>query len=169
MYSVVGNDGQVYGPADMKTLEQWVKEGRIVPTTNLIDPIDGRVYRAQDLMLVAPLFEAQARTTTASHIRQNPTFTQMPVQMSYASYPRQGITGQKSKLAAILLALFLGGLGIHRFYLGHTGSGIAMLLITVLSIFTCGLGAIVTGIWAIVDIILIATDALVDSTGQKLA
>lgn len=36
--------------------------------------------------------------------------------------------GTKSKLAAILLCFFLGGLGIHRFYLGYTGWGIAFLL-----------------------------------------
>jgi TM2 domain-containing membrane protein YozV len=34
----------------------------------------------------------------------------------------------KSKLAAALFALFLGGLGIHKFYLGQTGWGIAYLL-----------------------------------------
>jgi hypothetical protein len=36
--------------------------------------------------------------------------------------------GTKSKLAAILLCFFLGALGIHRFYLGYTGWGIAFLL-----------------------------------------
>ncbi|MBC6438632.1 MAG: TM2 domain-containing protein [Rhodobacteraceae bacterium] len=35
----------------------------------------------------------------------------------------------KSTLAAYLLAIFLGGLGVHRFYLGRTGSGIAMLIL----------------------------------------
>lgn len=35
----------------------------------------------------------------------------------------------KSKLAAALFALFLGGLGIHKFYLGQTGWGIAYLLL----------------------------------------
>lgn len=36
--------------------------------------------------------------------------------------------GEKSKIAAALLAFFLGGLGIHKFYLGKTGAGITMLL-----------------------------------------
>jgi TM2 domain-containing membrane protein YozV len=71
----------------------------------------------------------------------------------------------KSKVAAILLAFFLGALGIHRFYLGHTGTGVAMLLITVL---TCGYGGIITGIWALVDLILIATGGLGDVSGQPL-
>ncbi len=34
----------------------------------------------------------------------------------------------KDKIAAALLALFLGGLGIHKFYLGKAGAGITMLL-----------------------------------------
>ncbi|ABL00593.1 NINE protein [Pelobacter propionicus] len=34
----------------------------------------------------------------------------------------------KSKLAAILFALFLGGFGIHKFYLGRSGAGILYLL-----------------------------------------
>ena len=34
----------------------------------------------------------------------------------------------KSKIVAALLAFFLGGLGIHKFYLGRIGSGIVFLL-----------------------------------------
>ena len=36
----------------------------------------------------------------------------------------------KSKVAAGLLALFLGGLGIHKFYLGYVGAGIVHLILT---------------------------------------
>ena len=39
-----------------------------------------------------------------------------------------GSTGEKSKLTAGLLAIFLGGLGIHKFYLGYTGPGLVYLL-----------------------------------------
>lgn len=37
-------------------------------------------------------------------------------------------TTSKNKTAAALLALFLGGIGVHRFYLGRPGSGVAYLL-----------------------------------------
>ena len=40
-----------------------------------------------------------------------------------------GATSDKNKLAAGLLAIFLGGLGIHKFYLGFTGPGLVYLLI----------------------------------------
>lgn len=47
----------------------------------------------------------------------------------------------KSKVAAGLLAIFLGALGIHYFYLGKTGAGFITIL---LSIVTCGLWEIIT-------------------------
>ena len=59
---------------------------------------------------------------------------------------------KKSGAIAYLFCLFLGTLGAHRYYFGKTGSAIAMTLITVL---TLGFGAIVTGIWAFVDLFLI--------------
>ena len=40
----------------------------------------------------------------------------------------------KDKVVAILLCLFLGGFGVHNFYLGYTGRGIAQLLILIFSI-----------------------------------
>ena len=49
----------------------------------------------------------------------------------------------KSKLAAGLLGLFLGGYGVHNFYLGNTKRAVIQLLLT---IFTCGLA----GIWGFV-------------------
>ncbi|MDO7805880.1 TM2 domain-containing protein [Lactiplantibacillus pentosus] len=59
---------------------------------------------------------------------------------------------KKSALITYLLCLFIGTLGAHRYYVGKTGSAIAITLITVL---TLGFGAIVTGIWALVDLFLI--------------
>jgi uncharacterized OB-fold protein len=43
--------------------------------------------------------------------------------------PQQGAgVGTKSRVAAALLAFFLGGLGVHKFYLGRVGQGILYLL-----------------------------------------
>ena len=64
---------------------------------------------------------------------------------------------QKSKLAAGLLGIFLGSLGVHTFYLGYTGKAIAQLLISLL---TCGFGAVASGIWGLVEGILILTGSI---------
>jgi len=85
--------------------------------------------------------------------------TQAPVQQPIAMGP------PKSKVAAALLAFFLGCLGIHNFYLGYTGRGLAQLLITVL---TLGYGVIVTGIWAFIEFILILTGSIKDKFGRPL-
>ena len=58
---------------------------------------------------------------------QQPPYQQPPYQQPYYGQPYQPLPA-KSKLLAALLAFFLGGLGIHKFYLGRTGAGIAMLL-----------------------------------------
>jgi hypothetical protein len=57
--------------------------------------------------------------------------------------------GGKSQLTATLLCFFLGGLGIHRFYLGYTWQGIVQLLT---------LGGL--GIWSLIDFIRILTGSL---------
>jgi len=60
----------------------------------------------------------------------------------------------KSKTTAALLAFFLGGFGVHNFYLGFKGKAIAQLLITIL---TVGTFAWVSYLWAFVEFILILT------------
>ena len=64
-------------------------------------------------------------------------------------------TAHKTRLAYILLALFLGTLGIHNFYAGHTKHGVIKLVLLV----ACGLGLIVNPIWSIVEIITVKQDA----------
>lgn len=73
---------------------------------------------------------------------------------------------QKSKMAAGLLGIFLGSLGIHNFYLGYTGKALAQLLISLL---TCGFGAAITGIWGLIEGIMILTGSIaVDGKGVPL-
>ncbi len=62
------------------------------------------------------------------------------------------LVSSRNKIVAGLLAIFLGSLGIHNFYLGFKGKAIAQLLISVLSI---GLLAGISIIWSCVEGILI--------------
>ena len=71
--------------------------------------------------------------------------------------PAAGAPG-KSKITALLLCIFLGGLGVHRFYVGKIGTGIVWLL-------TGG----VFGIGWIIDIVMIAVGKFKDKQGNILA
>lgn len=64
---------------------------------------------------------------------------------------------EKSNTVALLLCLFLGALGIHRFYVGKIGTGILQLVT---------LGAL--GIWALIDLIMIALGKFKDKDGKLL-
>ena len=57
----------------------------------------------------------------------------------------------------LLLAILLGGLGVHRFYVGKIGTGILMILT---------LGGL--GIWTLVDIIMIAVGSFTDKQGLPI-
>jgi hypothetical protein len=63
----------------------------------------------------------------------------------------------KSWMVTLLLCIFAGGFGVHRFYVGKIGSGVAQLL----TVGGCG-------IWALVDLIMILTGKFTDAQGRPL-
>lgn len=68
----------------------------------------------------------------------------------------------KSKLVAGLLGIFLGGFGVHNFYLGFITKGIIQIIV---SLVTCGLGAW----WGIIEgILILAGNIKVDAKGIPL-
>ena len=67
------------------------------------------------------------------------------------------VDDSKDWLTALLLSIFLGQLGVDRFYLGYIGLGVLKLL-------TAG-GC---GIWWLIDVIMVATDSLKDANGRRL-
>ena len=64
----------------------------------------------------------------------------------------------KSRVVYILLALFLGTFGIHNFYAGYVGRGLAQLLITIF-LFWLVVPLLAVWIWVIVEMIVIDKDA----------
>ncbi len=64
---------------------------------------------------------------------------------------------EKSRLVVFLLCFFLGMFGVHRFYVGKIGTGVLMVIT---------LGGL--GIWALVDLIMIAIGSFSDKDGNKI-
>ena len=68
----------------------------------------------------------------------------------------------KSKIAAALLGIFLGGWGIHNFYLGYNNKAVIQIVVTIV---TCGFGAL----WGFIEGILILTGNInCDANGVPL-
>ncbi|MDN5354273.1 MAG: hypothetical protein PWQ09_1029 [Candidatus Cloacimonadota bacterium] len=68
------------------------------------------------------------------------------------------LKNSKSKIAAGLFGILLGSLGIHKFYLGYTGPGIIMLLVSIIGgIITFGIASGVIGIIGIIEGIIYLT------------
>jgi TM2 domain-containing membrane protein YozV len=83
-----------------------------------------------------------------------------------------GGVSPKSKVVGIVLALpmLIGPFGAHRFYAGKIGSAVAMLILTIIGYSTLfifvGIPFLTaTGIWALVDCIMIATGKFKDKNG----
>lgn len=65
---------------------------------------------------------------------------------------------EKKRLVALLLCFFLGGLGVHRFYVGKVGTGILQ-IVTLGGFF---------GIWVLIDFIMIIVGKFTDKQGNVL-
>ena len=64
---------------------------------------------------------------------------------------------EKSWITTLLLCLFLGGLGVHRFYAGKIGTGILQLI----TVGGCG-------IWTLIGLIMIITGSFTDKDGNPI-
>jgi TM2 domain-containing membrane protein YozV len=112
---------------------------------------------------------AEAAAPAAAPAQQTIINMAPPPQAAYAAPAAAGIS-PKSKTAAALLAFFLGSLGIHRFYAGKVGTGIVILLLSIIgyATLTFTVGAFVlaaVGLWVLIDFIMILMGKFKDKNG----
>lgn len=87
------------------------------------------------------------------------------------SQPKAAPQGEpKSKIAAGLMAIFLGFLGVHNFYLGYTGKAAIQLVVSLVGgLITCGVAAMGIWIWALIEGIMILGGSInTDANGVPL-
>lgn len=145
-------DGKSYGPYTVDELQRFSAEGRVTAISMLC---------AQDGSAWTPAYSVLGSAgglppgSLPPIAPPPPTFGPPPVNPAL-----------KSRLAAGLFGVLLGMLGIHNFYLGYNGRGIAQLLISILSCFWL---APVVWIWALIEGILIFTGSIAtDASGFPL-
>jgi len=116
MYKIIGADGQPYGPVNVEQIKRWILEGR-ARAESLVQP-EG----AQDWKPLVSFPDLAAGLLP-------PTIPAVPVHSAFSGRA-------SNKIPAGVCGILLGGLGIHKFILGYTASGLIMLLVSVL---TCGI------------------------------
>ena len=82
------------------------------------------------------------------------------------AYGQPVVGAPKQWIVAVILAFFLGTLGVHNFYLGYTTKGIIQLVLTITVI-----GIFVSGPWALIDFIMLIMRSgsyATDAQGQPL-
>lgn len=85
----------------------------------------------------------------------SPPYTQQPYGQPYQQPCAQAAPNTKDHVAAGLLAIFLGSLGIHKFYLGYNTPGFIMLAVTIVgSIFSLGIAGLAMVVISIVEGVL---------------
>jgi hypothetical protein len=175
-----GEDGETFGPVDRPTLDAWHLEGRMTADSQLLKQGTDQWQWASDLYpdLEEPANEpgtspASSAASTGSSIHRDEVETPAGSRSAARSSRSQqrvassdnedelNEPGERlsphSKPVAFLLALTLGMFGIHRFYLGYVGIGLAMF-------FTFG-GLLM---WSLTDALRILFGHVPDSEGLRL-
>lgn len=104
----------------------------------------------------------KVKSTTST----NTTNNAKPEQTTTTTYTNGA---PKSKICAGLLGIFLGVFGVHNFYLGYTGKGVAQLLLTLVAWIFCFIGPMVASIWGLIEGIMILSGSIdKDANGNPL-
>jgi TM2 domain-containing membrane protein YozV len=76
--------------------------------------------------------------------------------------------GNNKKIVAGLLAIFLGGIGIHRFYLGYKEIGLVQLGLFLIGYILFWPATLLSSIWVLIDAVQVFTGKLYNANGEVL-
>ena len=97
-----------------------------------------------------------SRSTASPHSPQRATASSPAMdRLTSSRTPTRSRNTPPLRMPPPLLGIFLGGLGVHNFYLGNTGKAVAQLLLTLVGWILLGLGPIAAAIWGFVEGIII--------------
>lgn len=157
MYYLLIN-GQRTGPYEAQDVQRMLRQGAIGYDTMFWK--DG-MMNWETVGAQRHQFETNAYQSPPQYQQQ---FYQQPPQVHVYQQPAPLLVqpvyavSSKSRVAYILLGLFLGGLGVHNFYAGYSGKGFAQLLLTLLLFWTIIVPICVT-IWIIIEVCTVDHDA----------
>ena len=153
-YWLTQGDGRSYGPYTVEELRRFSSEGRLGPSSMVCR--EGSAEWVAVATVVGPLGMPPAAVPPIAPPPPTAFGVQQPVPHPDA----------RSRVAAGVLGILLGALGVHNFYLGNTGLGLAQLLLSLLS---CGWLAPAVWVWGLIEGILILTGSTkVDARGIPL-
>ena len=113
-----------------------------------------------------PGTDANAQGAYGADAYGQPGYEQAAYAAGQQAYGQPVVGAPKQWMVAVLLAFFLGTLGVHNFYLGYTTKGIIQLVLTITVI-----GIFVSGPWALIDFIMLIMRSgsyATDAQGQPL-
>lgn len=126
---------------------------------------DGRLSVAEMDARIDQVYESKTHGELAGLVEDLVIFQpQLPLAPRVPAGSGPPVSDRKI-LIGFVLCFFFGSLGVHRFYAGRNGSAVAMLLITVL---TLGMGVIITGIWSLIDLIILAVGGFRDGRSRLM-
>ena len=104
--------------------------------------------------------------TSPSGGAQPPVYTAVPFE---GMEPPEGYP-QKSRLAAGILGILAGTIGLHNFYLGNSQRGLIQILVATLgAALTCGISTVAMMVWGVVEGVHILEHRInADGNGIKL-
>jgi len=178
--------GEEYGPVGRDELDEWFREGRITADCKVLRAAEEEWRWASEIypQLNAPppgvggresgIGSQEPEEISVAPSPPPPAAESESPSVSFSKQPKKAATAkvkkaapiaddeadcsQRSRLVAGFLGVFLGPLGIHRFYLGYWGVGLAMLV-------TAG----GLGLWSLIDAIFVMTGRVPDADGRPLS